>query len=104
MEKEETIDHVIRATWQAIAKSYNEQALTYNSTMAAAMTLLHIDYENGTPSTALGPSMGMEATSLSRILKRMEVLKGMILLGVRVEQWQAVPFFVIISKNNQWGD
>jgi DNA-binding MarR family transcriptional regulator len=34
--------------------------------------LLNIDYEEGTPSTSLGPQMGMEATSLSRILKKME--------------------------------
>ena len=34
--------------------------------------ILNIDYEKGTPSTALGPLMGMEPTSLSRILKTME--------------------------------
>ena len=72
MQKEKTIDHALRATWQAVAKTYNEQALKYQSTMAIAMALLYIDFENGTPSTALGPSMGMEATSLSRILKNME--------------------------------
>ena len=38
---------------------------------------LSIDPEKGTPSTALGPKMGMEATSLSRILKAMEK-KGLI--------------------------
>ncbi|NOQ92275.1 MAG: MarR family transcriptional regulator [Flavobacteriaceae bacterium] len=72
MEKEKTIDHALRATWQAVAKIYNEQAQKHQSTMAMAMALLYIDFENGTPSTALGPSMGMEATSLSRILKNME--------------------------------
>jgi len=72
MQKEKTIDHALRATWQAVAKTYNEQAAKHNSTMAMAMALLYIDVENGTPSTALGPSMGMEATSLSRILKSME--------------------------------
>jgi len=72
MDKEKTIDHALRATWQAVAKTYNEQASKYNFTMAMAMSLLYIDFENGTPSTALGPSMGMEATSLSRILKNME--------------------------------
>lgn len=72
MEKEKTIDHALRATWQAVAKTYNEQAAKHDSTMAMAMALLYIDVENGTPSTALGPSMGMEATSLSRILKSME--------------------------------
>ncbi len=72
MEKDKTIDHALRATWQAVAKTYNEQALKHQSTMAMAMALLYIDFEKGTPSTALGPSMGMEATSLSRILKNME--------------------------------
>lgn len=72
MEKEKTIDHALRATWQAVAKIYNEQAQKHQSTMAMAMALLYIDFEKGTPSTALGPSMGMEATSLSRILKNME--------------------------------
>jgi MarR family transcriptional regulator, organic hydroperoxide resistance regulator len=77
MEKEKTIDHALRATWQAVSKIYNEQAAKHKSTMAVAMVLLNIDFEQGTPSTALGPSMGMEATSLSRILKNMED-KGLI--------------------------
>ena len=72
MQKEKTIDHALRATWQAVAKTYNERAQKHQSTMAMAMALLYIDFEKGTPSTALGPSMGMEATSLSRILKNME--------------------------------
>ena len=72
MEKSESIDHALRATWQTVAKMYNEQASKHNVTMAVAMALLNIDYKNGTPSTSLGPSMGMEATSLSRILKKME--------------------------------
>lgn len=72
MEKKKSIDHQLRATWQAVAKMYNEQAANHNSTMATAFVLLNIDKENGTPSTALGPLMGMEPTSLSRILKNME--------------------------------
>jgi DNA-binding MarR family transcriptional regulator len=40
--------------------------------MATGFALLNIDMKDGTPSTALGPQMGMEATSLSRILKSME--------------------------------
>lgn len=72
MQKKQTIDQVLRATWQAIAKMYNEQASKYDSTMAMAFVLLNIDKKNGTPSTSLGPKMGMESTSLSRILKSME--------------------------------
>jgi DNA-binding MarR family transcriptional regulator len=72
MHKDKTIDHNLRATWQAVAKMYNEQAAQYDSTMSAAFVLLNIDLEQGTPSTSLGPIMGMEATSLSRILKNLE--------------------------------
>ena len=72
MDKYKSIDHELRATWQAVAKMYNEQAMKHDSTMATAFVLLNIDKQNGTPSTALGPSMGMEPTSLSRILKAME--------------------------------
>lgn len=72
MDKSKSIDHQLRATWQAVAKMYNEQAAKHDSTMATAFVLLNIDYENGTPSTSLGPSMGMEPTSLSRILKTLE--------------------------------
>jgi DNA-binding MarR family transcriptional regulator len=72
MQKEKTIDHALRATWQSVAKMYNEQALKHESTMAMAFLLLNVDKKNGTPSTSLGPLMGMEPTSFSRILKNME--------------------------------
>jgi DNA-binding MarR family transcriptional regulator len=70
--KDKTIDYVLRATWQAVSRMYNEEAAKYGATMATGFVLLSIDKENGTPSTALGPKMGMEATSLTRILKSME--------------------------------
>ena len=70
--KEKTIDYVLRATWIAVQKMYNEEAGTKGSTMATGFALISIDPEKGTPSTALGPKMGMEATSLSRTLKKME--------------------------------
>ena len=45
--------------------------------MGTGFALLSIDREHGTSSTALGPRMGMEATSLTRTLKSMEE-KGLI--------------------------
>ena len=75
--KEITIDYALRATWQSVAKMYNEEAKNFGTTMAVGFTLLSIDPKSGTPSTSLGPKMGMEATSLSRILKSMEE-KGLI--------------------------
>ncbi|RRO26359.1 MarR family winged helix-turn-helix transcriptional regulator [Flavobacteriaceae bacterium 14752] len=70
--RDKTIDYVLRATWIAVAKMYNEEAGKKGSTMATGFVLLNIDPEDGTPSTSLGPKMGMEATSLSRTLKTME--------------------------------
>ena len=70
--KDKTIDYVLRTTWLAVQKMYNEEASKFEATMATAFTLLSIDPKKGTPSTSLGPKMGMEATSLSRILKVLE--------------------------------
>lgn len=69
--RQKTIEYALRSTWQLITNMYNEKALKYDATMTMAFTLLSIDAE-GTPSTALGPKMGMESTSLSRLLNTME--------------------------------
>jgi len=75
--KDKTIDYLLRTTWLAVIKMYNEEAAQFDTTMATGFALLSIDPEKGTPSTSLGPKMGMEATSLSRTLKSMEE-KGLI--------------------------
>ena len=69
--KDKTIDYVLRTTWQAVARMYNEEAAKYGASMATGFALLSIDREKGSPSTTLGPKMGMEATSLTRTLKSM---------------------------------
>ncbi len=75
--KDKTVDYILRATWQAVARMYNEEAAKYGATMSTGFALLSLDKEEGTPSTTLGPKMGMEATSLTRTLKTMEE-KGLI--------------------------
>lgn len=75
--KEKTIDYLLRSTWMSVTKLYNEEAGKKGSTMATGFALISIDPEEGTPSTSLGPKMGIEATSLSRTLKSMEE-KGLI--------------------------
>ena len=72
-----TIDALYRAAWQAITKMYNEEAAKHETSMATGLALLSIDPVHGTPSTAIAPKMGMEATSLSRTLKTLEN-KGLI--------------------------
>ena len=71
MRAEDTIDHPIRWAWHQIAKLYNLEANKYGGTMSIGFLLLNIDPE-GTPSTSLGPKMGMEPTSLSRIIKQLD--------------------------------
>jgi DNA-binding MarR family transcriptional regulator len=76
--KDKTIDYILRATWQAVSRMYNEEASKYGASMSVGFALLSIDKDNGIPSTALGPQMGMEPTSLTRTLKSMEE-KGLII-------------------------
>ena len=70
----ETFDSALRSTWQLVSKMYNKEASKFDSTMATGFALLSIDAD-GTPSTNLGPKMGMEPTSLSRLLSTMEERK-----------------------------
>ena len=76
--KDKTIDYILRATWQAVARMYNEEASKFDGSMAIGFALLSIDKEDGTPSTAISTRMGMEATSLTRTLKTLEG-KGLII-------------------------
>lgn len=51
---------------------YNQEASKHGMTQSIGFILLNIDPRKGTPSTQLGPKMGMEPTSLSRTLKAMQ--------------------------------
>lgn len=77
MKREQTIDFNIKAAWHAIARMYNQQALKYGGTMSVGFALLNIHSEQGTPATKIGPLMGLETRSLTRLLKSMEE-KGLI--------------------------
>ncbi len=73
--KKLTVEYALRTTWLSIQKMYNDEAQKFGTTMSIGFALLSLDPEAGTPSTALGPKMGIEPTSLSRILKSMEDLE-----------------------------
>ncbi len=77
MKKEETVDHNLRTAWYAISRMYNQQAQKYDATMSMGFVLLNINTEVGTPATKIAPMMGLEARSLTRLLKSMEE-KGLI--------------------------
>lgn len=71
MRNKETIDYQIKSTWHAVFKMYNQIAAKYDTTQAIGFVLLNVAKE-GTPATKIAPMMGMEATSMSRILKNLE--------------------------------
>jgi DNA-binding MarR family transcriptional regulator len=71
MNKEQLFEFHIRNNWFKISRYYNQVASEYNMSFSWGFILLNIEKE-GTPSTSLGPKMGMEPTSLSRTLKNME--------------------------------
>lgn len=77
MRREETVDYNIKAVWHAIARMYNQQAGKHDITMSMGFVLLNINSEEGTPATKIAPLMGLEARSLTRLLKSMEE-KGLI--------------------------
>jgi DNA-binding MarR family transcriptional regulator len=70
-EKKTLIDFTIRHAWHRISRMYNQKAVIHGITMSYGFILMTVEKE-GTPSTKLGPMMGMEPTSLSRTLKSME--------------------------------
>jgi DNA-binding MarR family transcriptional regulator len=75
MKREETIDYHIRSAWHAISRMYNQRAQKYNATMSMGFALIVIDAEEGTPATKIGPMMGLEPRSLTRLLKSLEEKK-----------------------------
>ena len=76
MTREDILDFHLRWAWVKLARLYSAEADRRGITLSVGYALLSIEKE-GTPSTKLGPRMGMEPTSLSRTLKGMEE-KGLI--------------------------
>jgi len=72
MRPEETVDYHIKSSWHSISRMYNQLASSYNLTQAAGYVLMMIDEEKGTHATKIGPLLGMEPTSMTRLLKSME--------------------------------
>ena len=91
--KEKTIDYILRATWQAVSRMYNEEASKFEGSMAIGFALLSIDKEDGTPSTYISNRMGMEPTSLTRTLKTLEE-KGLIIRKKNPEDGRGVLIYL----------
>jgi len=91
-QKDNYVDFYLRHAWHKISRMYNQKAKAHGLTMSIGFILLIVDKE-GTPSTQLGPRMGMEPTSLSRTLKTMET-KGYIYREVDRDDKRKVLIFL----------
>ncbi len=70
---QDTLDFHLRWAWTKLSRLYNAEADRRGIPFSYVFILLHTERQ-GTPSTKLGPKMGMESTSLSRTLKGMEAM------------------------------
>ena len=73
MKPQETLDFHLRWAWTKLSRLYSAEAERRGIPFSYVFILLHTE-RHGTPSTKLGPKMGMESTSLSRALKGMETM------------------------------
>jgi len=71
MKAQDTIGYQVKSTWQAIVKMYNRYTSEYDFSQAEGYVLINIK-RGGIPVTKIAPLMGIEPTSLSRLLKTME--------------------------------
>lgn len=77
MKREDTVDFHIKSAWHAISRMYNQKAAQEDFTTSIGFVLININSKEGTPATKIAPMMGLEARSLTRMLKSMEE-KGLI--------------------------
>jgi DNA-binding MarR family transcriptional regulator len=68
----ETIDSKLKSAWQIISRMYNAEAAQYGGSIAIGHFLLNIDSHEGSYASDIAPKLGMESTSLSRIIKTLE--------------------------------
>ena len=100
--KKNTLDAVLRSSWNSVSKMYNREASKFDSTMAMGFALLNID-ATGTTSTSLGPRLGMESTSLSRLLNNMEK-KNLIIRKQNPSDGRSVLIFLTEFGKNKRDD
>ena len=92
MKPNETVDYHIKSTWHALTRMHNRIAGGYGLTQASAYVLMNIARE-GTPATKIAPLIGMEPTSLSRLLKSLE-RKGLLYRVGDLEDKRVIRIFL----------
>jgi MarR family transcriptional regulator, organic hydroperoxide resistance regulator len=71
----ETVDSKLKTAWQVVSRMYNAEAALHDATIAMAHFLLNVDSQEGAYASDIAPKLGMESTSLSRIVQSLEEKK-----------------------------
>ena len=93
LKREETVDYHIKSAWHAISRMYNQKAVQEDFTTAIGFVLININSKEGTPATKIAPLIGLEARSLTRILKSMEE-KGFIYRKADTQDKRSVRIYL----------
>lgn len=72
MKPKESVCFNFKTSWHAIARMYNALGEPFGLSASIGYVLLNIDEKEGTSASKLAPMIGMEATSLTRMLKTLE--------------------------------
>ena len=82
----ETIDSKLKTAWQTVSRMYNAEALLHDATIAMGHFLLNVDSHEGSYASDIAPALGMESTSLSRIIQSLEEKKMIIRVPDKVDK------------------
>jgi MarR family transcriptional regulator, organic hydroperoxide resistance regulator len=99
MELNETVDFYIKSAWHLLSRMYNQLAIENGISQAIGYVLIHIEKE-GSPATKIAPMLGMEPTSLSRLLHRMEKM-GLIYRKTETHDRRVVRIFLTDLGNQK---
>ena len=72
MRAEKPFCYKVKYSWMSISRMYQTYVDYNQATLTEAYVLLALNDVNGKPSTQIAPLIGMEARSLTRVLKVME--------------------------------
>jgi len=82
----ETIDSKLKTAWQVVSRMYNAEAVLHDGTIAMSHFLLNIDSHEGSFASDIAPRLGMESTSLSRIIQSLEEKKLIVRIPDKIDK------------------
>lgn len=71
----ETIDSKLKTAWHIVSRMYNSEAVLQGGSLAMAHFILNVDSKEGSFAIDIAPQLGMESTSLSRMIVSLEEKK-----------------------------